>query len=217
MLETLDYTIRIGSTPTFLYFDLCLHSAYAALRIFIMTLLTQLTTVNAVVFFSNSTECCESNTNVYCAIEFVSFPGDEFVERARNFLVYCGSEFRYWNRLRTENSILQEVKSSTARDRKMWPRMWLYCRLLFLERIISFLLYTIEGMWCYCLAYGSLVVCIWLKIHQETMGACILNLISVLDVQYLRYVPATYPVNVIKMQLDTKNRFCSQLVVQSSY
>ena len=28
--ETLDYTIRIGSTPTFLYFDLYLYSAYAA-------------------------------------------------------------------------------------------------------------------------------------------------------------------------------------------
>ena len=30
MLETLDYTIRIGSTPTFLYFDLYLYSVYAA-------------------------------------------------------------------------------------------------------------------------------------------------------------------------------------------
>ena len=30
MLETLDYTIRIGSTPTILYFDLYLYSAYAA-------------------------------------------------------------------------------------------------------------------------------------------------------------------------------------------
>ena len=30
MLETLDYTIRIGSTPSFLYFDLYLYSAYAA-------------------------------------------------------------------------------------------------------------------------------------------------------------------------------------------
>ena len=30
MLETLDYTIRISSTPTFLYFDLYLYSAYAA-------------------------------------------------------------------------------------------------------------------------------------------------------------------------------------------
>ena len=30
MLKTLDHTIRIGSTPTFLYFDLYLHSAYAA-------------------------------------------------------------------------------------------------------------------------------------------------------------------------------------------
>ena len=30
MLKTLDYTIRIGSTPTFLYFDLYLNTAYAA-------------------------------------------------------------------------------------------------------------------------------------------------------------------------------------------
>ena len=30
MLETLDYNIRIGSTPTILYFDLYLYSAYAA-------------------------------------------------------------------------------------------------------------------------------------------------------------------------------------------
>ena len=29
MLETLDYTIRIGSTPTFLFFDFYLYSAYA--------------------------------------------------------------------------------------------------------------------------------------------------------------------------------------------
>ena len=29
-LETSDYTIRIGSTPTFLYFDLYLYSAYTA-------------------------------------------------------------------------------------------------------------------------------------------------------------------------------------------
>ena len=29
-LETLDYAIRIGSTPTFLYFDLFLNTAYAA-------------------------------------------------------------------------------------------------------------------------------------------------------------------------------------------
>ena len=30
MLKMLDFTIRIGSTPTFLYFDLYLYSAYAA-------------------------------------------------------------------------------------------------------------------------------------------------------------------------------------------
>ena len=35
MLETLDYTICIGSTPTFLYFDLYLYSAYAASYIYI--------------------------------------------------------------------------------------------------------------------------------------------------------------------------------------
>ena len=34
MLETLDYTIRIGSTPTFLYFDLYLYSAYAAFFVY---------------------------------------------------------------------------------------------------------------------------------------------------------------------------------------
>ena len=30
MLKTLDFTIRIVSTPTFLYFDLYLNTAYAA-------------------------------------------------------------------------------------------------------------------------------------------------------------------------------------------
>ena len=35
MLETLDYTIRIGSTPTFLYFDLYLYSAYAAHYVYV--------------------------------------------------------------------------------------------------------------------------------------------------------------------------------------
>ena len=35
MLETLDYTIRIGSTPTFLYFDLYLYSAYTAHNVYI--------------------------------------------------------------------------------------------------------------------------------------------------------------------------------------
>ena len=35
MLETLDHTIRIGSTPTFLYFDLYLYSANAAHYVYI--------------------------------------------------------------------------------------------------------------------------------------------------------------------------------------
>ena len=36
MLETLDYTIRIGSTQTFLYFDLYLYSAYAGHNVYFM-------------------------------------------------------------------------------------------------------------------------------------------------------------------------------------
>ena len=36
MLETLDYTIRIGSTPTFLYFDLYLYSTYAAHYVYVI-------------------------------------------------------------------------------------------------------------------------------------------------------------------------------------
>ena len=36
MLETLDHTIRIGSTPPFLYFDLYLYSAYAAHYVYYM-------------------------------------------------------------------------------------------------------------------------------------------------------------------------------------
>ena len=38
MLETLDYTIRIGSTPTFLYFDFYLYSAYAAHYVYLIDL-----------------------------------------------------------------------------------------------------------------------------------------------------------------------------------
>ena len=35
-LETLDFTIRIGSTPTFSYFDLYLYSAYAVHYVYFM-------------------------------------------------------------------------------------------------------------------------------------------------------------------------------------
>ena len=47
MLETLDYTIRIGGTPTFLYFDfidiLYLYSAYAAHFVYFNIFSPQLT------------------------------------------------------------------------------------------------------------------------------------------------------------------------------
>ena len=36
MLETLHYTIRIGSTPTFSYFDLYLYSTYAAHYVYLL-------------------------------------------------------------------------------------------------------------------------------------------------------------------------------------
>ena len=39
MLDTLDFTIRIGSTPTFLYFDLYLYSAYAAHYVYFFNIL----------------------------------------------------------------------------------------------------------------------------------------------------------------------------------
>ena len=42
MLETLDHTIRIGSTPTFLYFDLYLYSAYATHNVYFGYSLTNL-------------------------------------------------------------------------------------------------------------------------------------------------------------------------------
>ena len=35
MLETLDYTIRVGCTPTIFYFDLYLYSAYAGHYIYV--------------------------------------------------------------------------------------------------------------------------------------------------------------------------------------
>ena len=41
MLETLDYTIRIGSTPTVLYFDLYLYSAYAEHYVYVVYVLVQ--------------------------------------------------------------------------------------------------------------------------------------------------------------------------------
>ena len=36
MLQTLDHTIRIGSTPTFLYFELYLYSACAAHYVYLL-------------------------------------------------------------------------------------------------------------------------------------------------------------------------------------
>ena len=42
MLEMLEYTIRIGSTPTFLYFDLYFYSAYAAHYVYYSHFVVQL-------------------------------------------------------------------------------------------------------------------------------------------------------------------------------
>ena len=52
MLETLDYTIRIGSTPTFLYFDLYLYSAYAAHYVYYFNFHLLTTSVNTVILSS---------------------------------------------------------------------------------------------------------------------------------------------------------------------
>ena len=46
MLETVDYTlICIGSTSTFLYFDLYLYSAYAAHYVYLLNILGRITHV----------------------------------------------------------------------------------------------------------------------------------------------------------------------------
>ena len=46
MLETLDYTIRIGSTPTFLYFDLYLYSTYVGHYVYLTTMALVLPALN---------------------------------------------------------------------------------------------------------------------------------------------------------------------------
>ena len=51
MLETLDYTIRIGSTPTFLYFDLyvvlCCKTFHCIVKCYI-------------VLFKDISQCCQT-------------------------------------------------------------------------------------------------------------------------------------------------------------
>ena len=59
MLETLDYTIRIGSTPTILYFDLYLYSAYAAYYVYYNYFC--LPVKNVYVVELTSQEICEMN------------------------------------------------------------------------------------------------------------------------------------------------------------
>ena len=59
MLDTLDFTIRIGSTPTFLYFDLYLYSAYAAHYVYFIVHSASLPGRNA-----NVTTVPGKNTNV---------------------------------------------------------------------------------------------------------------------------------------------------------
>ena len=61
MLETLDYTIRIGSAPTFLYFDLYLYSAYAAHYVYFTDRLS--------LFFNRNRNRYSLSTCFFCGIE----------------------------------------------------------------------------------------------------------------------------------------------------
>ena len=61
MLETLDYTIRIGSTPTFLYFDLYFYSAYAAHYVYFISF----TLFNAGLFYIVHGNKTNKQTNHY--------------------------------------------------------------------------------------------------------------------------------------------------------
>ena len=61
MRETLDYTIRIGSAPTFLYFDLYLYSAYAARYVYFTDRLS--------LFFNRNRNRYSLSTCFFCGIE----------------------------------------------------------------------------------------------------------------------------------------------------
>ena len=61
MLETLNHTIRIGSTLTFLYFDLYLYSAYAAHYVYIQK--WQLKII--IIIMHNNNNNYHNNNNYY--------------------------------------------------------------------------------------------------------------------------------------------------------
>ena len=71
-VETLDHTIRIGSTPTFKYFDLYLYSAYAAHYVYFI-----IVKCGPVIFFQflivNCADIYEhtSGTEVVCLAQFL--------------------------------------------------------------------------------------------------------------------------------------------------
>ena len=74
MLETLDYTIRIGSTTTILYFDFYLYSAYAAHYVYYSTydLHTHTQSVWKHLFYHNTSRTfCDSILEYSVALDSV--------------------------------------------------------------------------------------------------------------------------------------------------
>ena len=62
--------------------------------------------------------------------------------------------------------------------------MWLYCRVLFLETIIYFLLYTVEGTWCLYLMFD---ICYRSNLYLARDSARQLNAVELLDQQTIAY------------------------------
>ena len=73
MLETLDFTICIGSTPTFSYFDLYLHEHCLrnTLRSILITVIVELAPADAWVFLDKCSSVATVSSHVFCVTVFV--------------------------------------------------------------------------------------------------------------------------------------------------
>ena len=100
MLETLDHTIRIGSTPTFLYFDLYLYSAYAAHYVYYL-IITCWKNMNVFEVIQ------ENHLNCACSVSWDIYTHDKY----SNIICFCTggrkhrllfTNFRNLNQLRKQ-------------------------------------------------------------------------------------------------------------------
>ena len=140
MLETLDHTIRIGSTPTFLYFDLYLYSAYAAhyVYIYIITVRdyrwTKVTIVREKSFWVNAL----LHTWVVQGLPvFISIHSNESVFFLTENLVPEGNR----------RTSMAHPKSIKTRLPSFWPSLQIQmcCKRLYTVDGIQFTLFTLNN------------------------------------------------------------------------